>query len=472
MEIQVKRKDIIWGYLGTITSMCANLVIIPFILVYLNEDQIGLYYVFAALSSISQLFDFGFAPSVARSVAYIWTGANELKSNGVSNDMGKEPNYKLLLHITHVCKRIYLIMAAIALTLGISIGTFYISYVAREIEGRSHYAAWGIYIVAIVLNILFGYYAVLLRGVGNIEGTNKSMVISRIIQFVSSVVLLYAGYGLIGIAISYLAYGLIYRVLAKRYFFSYNKIGEYLQKEKGRENTYKVFDTVKILWPNTWREGLITLSEYLLNQATTVISSLFLSLYETGLFSFSMQIVTAIAVISMTIFTTYQPTLQSAYVSQNKEVLKKNMSISWFSYVLIYIIGMVCLLTIGKPILKIIKPSFNIEIQVLLLAGLYQFILKYRNCCASYISATNRLIYTGSFVVSAVVCVVFSVIFAKYFGLGMYGLLFAQIMSQLIYNAWRWPIFVHKELNLSVRDVVRRGFSGLLEVVVGKVKHI
>ena len=82
MEIKIKRRDVVWGYLGTITSMLANLVIIPFVLYKLNNDEIGLYYIFVAVSSISQLFDFGFSPSIARSVAYIWTGVKELKKSG------------------------------------------------------------------------------------------------------------------------------------------------------------------------------------------------------------------------------------------------------------------------------------------------------------------------------------------------------------------------------------------------------
>lgn len=471
MEIKIKRRDVVWGYLGTITSMLANLVIIPFVLYKLNNDEIGLYYIFAAVSSISQLFDFGFSPSIARSVAYIWTGVKELKKSGVSSEVGEEPNYALLRHIIQVCRRFYFVMGIVALILLLVAGSPYIVYVSRNIEGYKHYIAWGIYVVAIVLNILFGYYMVMLRGVGNIIGANKSMVFSRVIQFILSIIFLLTGCGLIGIALAYLLYGLVYRVLAGKFFYSYENISDRLKECKVASERYKVLDTIKTLWPNTWREGLITLSEYLLNQATTVISSLFLSLYETGIFSFSMQMVTAIATISMTLFSTYQPTLQSAFVTKNKEMLRKYMSLGWFSYVIMYAIGMFLLMTIGMPVVLVIKPTFEVEYLVLILAGVYQFILKYRNCCTSYISSTNRLIYTNGFIVSAIVCLVFSYIFTKYFNLGMYGLLYAQILSQLIYNAWRWPILVHRELNLSFLQVVDYGFNGMIEIVFGKLKR-
>lgn len=472
MNISVNRKEIIWGYLGTITSMLANLIIIPFVLFALNNDQIGLYYVFVAISSISQLFDFGFSPSVARSVAYVWTGAKELKICGASEEVGEKPNYGLLLHIIKVCKNFYAVMGASALILLSTVGTYYIHYISRGIDGNNHYIAWYIYVVAIVLNILFGYYTVMLRGVGHIIGANKAMVFSRFIQFILSIFFLLEGLGLIGISLAYLIYGLTYRALAGKYFYTYKDMTNQLKQNRKQAEEYNILGTIKILWPNTWREGLITFSEYMLNQATTVISSLFLTLYETGIFSFSMQMVTAIATISMSLFTTYQPMMQSAYVSKNKTVLKKCMSLGWFSFIVIYVVGIICLLTFGIPIISIIKPSFEVNYNVLLLAGLYQFVLKYRNCCTSYISATNRLIYTNGFVTSVVICLLVSCVFEFYFKLGMYGLLYAQLLSQIVYNAWKWPILVHRELNLNVRQVVQIGYEECKKILSRKFNYI
>jgi hypothetical protein len=41
----------------------------------------------------------------------------------------------------------------------------------------------------------------------------------------------------------------------------------------------------------------------------------------------------------------------------------------------------------------------------------------------------------------------------------MWGLVVAQIATQLAYNVWKWPMQVHKELNLKWRDMWILGFN-------------
>ena len=43
--------------------------------------------------------------------------------------------------------------------------------------------------------------------------------------------------------------------------------------------------------------------------------------------------------------------------------------------------------------------------------------------------------------------------------MGMWGLVAAQIISQLVYNFWHWPLVVHKELKMSFIDLIKLGYS-------------
>ena len=43
--------------------------------------------------------------------------------------------------------------------------------------------------------------------------------------------------------------------------------------------------------------------------------------------------------------------------------------------------------------------------------------------------------------------------------MGLAGLLIAQILSQAAYCAWKWPLFVHCELELSVRHMFQLGWA-------------
>ena len=68
MMIEIKGKDIVWSYLGALLSMAANIVMIPFLVYYLDENLLGLWYVFCSIGAMTALFDFGFATTFARNI--------------------------------------------------------------------------------------------------------------------------------------------------------------------------------------------------------------------------------------------------------------------------------------------------------------------------------------------------------------------------------------------------------------------
>ena len=83
--------------------------------------------------------------------------------------------------------------------------------------------------------------------------------------------------------------------------------------------------------------------------------------------------------------------------------------------------------------------------------------LKFRNCYTSYFSCTNRILYVNGFILSAIICVILSFIFIGPFNYGVWGLIIAQILSQLFYNVWKWPSLAHREMNLSFQEMVSIG---------------
>ena len=70
--------DILWNYMGTVFNMGMGFLMLPMLLVYLEQDVLGLWYVMGSLSGIAGLFTFGFTPAFARNIAYCWNGAGKL----------------------------------------------------------------------------------------------------------------------------------------------------------------------------------------------------------------------------------------------------------------------------------------------------------------------------------------------------------------------------------------------------------
>lgn len=464
MNINLTRKDVTWSYIGTVMSMASNLLLLPFIVYYLDNDMLGLWYVFVSIGVIATLFDFGFAITFARNITYCWSGAEELKKEDVTFAENREPDFYLMKQVLYACKTIYFRIAIAALVLLLTLGTAYVIYISRSIVGSEHVYAWVIYAIAVFLNLYYGYYASFLRGVGAIDSANKNTVIARGAQIIVTIVMLALGTGIVGACIAYLVYGTLFRILGKYKFYRYKGIGKKIAAVKENVTRRDANKLIGIVWHNAWRDGLIAVSNYFCNQSSTLICSVFLSLTETGVYSIGVQIAMAIAAISGTLYTAYQPELQASYINRDVEKIKSTMSLIVMSFIYIFITGTIVFVLIFMPLLKLVKPEMIVSLPVLLGLCAYHFLLKFRDVFSSYFSCTNRICYMNGFIMSAILCVILSFVFVGKFHLGVWGLIMAQFISQLVYNVWKWPVYACKEMRLSINEMVRIGTNRVLRM--------
>lgn len=468
MQVNLSKEDIVWSYIGTILSMSANILMLPIIIYYLDSEMLGLWYVFGSIGGIALLFDFGFSVTLARNITYCWSGSGSLKKTDVEFADNSEPNYQLMKRVLYVCKNIYLLISLIALLLLFTIGSYYIYTISYTIEGYDHFIAWFIYSLAVFFNLYYGYYSLFLRGVGAISDANKNTIIARLAQILLTVTLLVMGFGIIGVCLAYFSYGFLFRYLGKYKFYNYRRIGEHLKSENNAVALSSSIPLFKTIWYNGWREGLISISNYISGYASTIICSLFLTLSETGTYSVGVQIAMALALISSTFNMSSQPQLQAAYVNKDKEKISKTIAISIVSLLGIFFLGVLLILTIFLPFLKWIKPESIVPVPVFLALSFYQIVLKIRDCYASYFSSTNRIPYIWAFVLSSSLGVILSIIFIVSLGLGVWGIILAQLISQLCFNCWYWPYKANKELEVNIILLTQKGIKTIKDSLFNK----
>ncbi|MEN1968868.1 O-unit flippase-like protein [Lentibacillus sp. N15] len=472
MGIKITKKAVIWNYLGVFMTMGSNFLILPFMIHFLDGDSLGLWYVYLSIGGIVTLFDFGFNPTIARNVAYCWSGAEQLSKTNVKFVNNQEPNIGLLKKVLSTCEKIYFIISLIALILLLTIGTFYILYISQHLSGNNYIIAWIIYSVAVFLNLYYGYYATFLRGVGAISKVNKARIISRAIQIILSIVLLYFGLGLIAVSFAYLANGILIRMISKVYFYKHENIGERLKNNKTIVSLRDLKETFSLVWHNAWRDGLVSLSAFLSNQASILICSMYLSLMETGIYSISMQLITAVATISGALYTAFQPSLQSAYINKDIVKQKRLMSTAMTVYQLIFGIGVVALIVVGLPLLELIKSDVKFNIPILLAIALYIFLLKHHSYYASFISNTNNVPYVKSFTASSFIGIILAIILVQLTDLGVWALIVAQIIVQGVYNNWMWPKKVWNFLGVHFIDVITIGLKEIKKMISTQVNKV
>lgn len=468
MGIKISKNDILWNYLGTFMTLGSNIMLLPFLIFFLDSDSIGLWYVFLSVGGVVTLFDFGFNPTLARNVAYCWSGASELNKTGVTFTTNNQPNIALLKRVISTCKKVYFIISLLALLVMVTIGTAYIIHVSNDINGDSHLIAWFIFCFAVFINLYYGYYSTLLRGVGAISQFNIANIISRLLQLILSLTLLLLGMKIIAVALAYLLNGLVFRLLARVFFLKYENIEELINEEKLNVTKNDIKETFNLIWHNAWRDGLVSVSIYLSSQASIIICSLYLSLTETGIYSISIQLVTAIATLSGALYNSYQPSLQSAYINNDTDLSKKIMSVSITVYALLFLVSTLLLVAIGIPILSLIREDLNLDIPVFIGIAIYTFLLKHHSIHTSYISSTNNVIYMKAYLITSLFSVVLSVLAIKYTGQGIWALVVTQALVQLAYNNWKWPKVVLKELCIKPQEIFVIG----MREVSGKISPI
>ena len=240
----------------------------------------------------------------------------------------------------------------------------------------------------------------------------------------------------------------MFQYLGRNFFYGYQNIGKKLSEFKDPIDKKEIWNLFRTIWYNAWRDGIVSLSGYLSGQASVILCSLYLSLTETGAYSIGMQIANVIAMLSSTLYGTYQPAIQSNWLKRDMDKVREIMCLIVSVYVISFLLGAILVLTIGFPLLKLIRPEVIIGVPLMLGIFLGQFVLQFRNCYTSYFSCTNRLDYMSSFIFSSLLYLVITFILLDYFKMESWGLVVGQIISQCLFNIWYWPIKAHRELNL------------------------
>lgn len=455
MEIKTKKSDIIWNYLGAFLVISSQIIWLPFLLHYLSNELLGVWYIFVSIGGLVTLFDFGFSSQFSRGVSYAWSGVTELKKEGISL-VRKEslPNINLIKSIIKACKMIYFFLASIATLIMCTGGSLYLYNIVPRSLHNEILLAWLVYIIAVFFNLYIGYYVAVLQGIGDIKKMNQAKVIARVVMLFGGIVALIMQWGLLGLAVSYLLSGFIQRILCK-YFVSFQVLKN--SNVEYENYVYKPFEIVKILWHNAWRDGLVTISQYITGQASVLLCGAFLTLSDTGIYSVSLQIINAIVQIARSMSSSYMPAVRSMFANNNLLSATTVISKSVVSYYIITLLSVVVFICLGIPIIQYIKPNFLIDGCVFVVLSIHLILIDRHRLSAAFISSLNELPYTSAFIVSSFLGIFFAWMMMSFFNLGIWGLILAPLTIQCLYNNWKWPLYLNKYLNTSEYTILNNG---------------
>ncbi|MEY2921648.1 MAG: hypothetical protein RL108_257 [Bacteroidota bacterium] len=456
--INISKKDVYWGYFAQIFSISSGLITLPLILRSLSADEIGMNYLLLTLGSLVNLFDFGFTAQFSRNIAYVFSGAQVLKKEGVDIIVSSSINYRLLSTMILTAKFLYKRLAFFVFMLLLTFGTWYIYFITNGFQKINYsFQIWAIFSISCFFNIFYSYYSSLLIGKGLIKESNKAFVYSKVVSIALTFLFLYLGLGLLGVVLSNLIGPFVNRYISYHYFFTKDILEKIQCFNISKTEKIELFE---ILWFNAKRIGLVFIGSYAINKLSIFLAGLFLNLPEIASYGLMIQIFGLLSTCSSVFFSVSQSRFASLRTQNNTKSLLKDFAFTMNIYYLTFFLGAIGISFFGSFFLQLFESSVAIPSSfILVLYAVTLFLEGNHSNFATFIVTKNDVPFVKSSLFAGFFIAFGDYLVLKYTDKGIIGLVAVQFLVQFSYANWKWPLFVCNEFKTTMFEFVKLGFK-------------
>ena len=443
--VNIGKRDVYWNYLATFFQIGAGVILLPFILKMLPSETVGIWTIFQTVTSLAALLDFGFLQSFSRNVSYVFAGVRELKKTGVGSfDEDAKVNYGLLKATIVSMRRFYSRMALIVFVLLLIFGTLYFYRVLQSYNGdrQDAFIAWGVLICINSYNLYTLYYDALLLGKGCIRRSKQINIVGQSVYLLLAVVLIYAGFGLVAIVSAQLVSFLIRRTLSYKVFFTKD-----LKEKLSSATDLNSKEVFRVIIPNAVKVGLTQLGGFLVMKSAVFIGALYLTLNEIAEYGITIQVIGILSSLSMVFYQSYLPKLAECRVKCDLCRLKYLYIRSVVMLVIVFVVGGVAFIFLGDWALDLIGSETRFLPTSMLVVALFIALLEKNHALAAgFLVAKNEVPFFKASLLSGAATVLLLWFMLGPLHWGVWGMVLAQGISQLVYQNWKWPLVLIREL--------------------------
>jgi len=430
----IGRNDLMWAYIAQFLRIGLGLLMLPVVMHYMTSEEVGLWFIFITVAGLAQLLELGFQPTLARNVAYIYSGAQELSAFGLGGQDSGELNRELLADLVCAAQWIYrriTLLVAIALWGG---GSLYIfSVLPKTVDEFEVISGWVAFSAGMIINFYYAYLNALLQGRGDITLGNKVIVLAQLVSISMGAFLVFLGFGLQGLGLASLLSAILGRVMVYYYVYSSRDEMKDLVSSNHRKKEF-----ISILWYNSWRFGLVMLGVFLIWRANILIAASCLGVVEAGSYALAIQLFFLVHSIATVPFQTALPGLNALRSQNEMGLLYSRFTPLLFAAILILCLGSGVILFFGNDVLEMIGSNTFLPNGFVLLIMSIVFILEINHgTCANFITTGNTIPFVSAALYTGLAIVILSYVLTPIYG--VMGLILSQAVMQLLYNNWKWP---------------------------------
>jgi O-antigen/teichoic acid export membrane protein len=206
--------------------------------------------------------------------------------------------------------------------------------------------------------------------------------------------------------------------------------------------------------PNAIKIGLTSVGGFLINKAVILIAPLYLSLSDIASYGTTKQFIDLIGALGSLWFSTYYPQITQYRVTNNLNGVKRLYIKSIIILILAFVILGFGLIMAGEPVLLFIHSKTQLlhrkEIVVFLL---FAFLDVNNSLSMASLLTKNEVPFYKSFLLAGMFSVLLLILFLKTTSLGILSMILAPSIAQSVYQNWKWPLTIGKELRIQWKDI-------------------
>jgi O-antigen/teichoic acid export membrane protein len=441
---RLRRSTVVWSWVFNGFRLATGLLLLPLVLRKLSTTELGMYYIFLSQVALAPVIDFGFSPTILRFVSYAMGGAQTIQAHGVSKGAGSGPNFGLLWQLFFTTRALYRVMALIVFVILGVWGTYIVELRIHETPSPNvTRVAWLISLIATVLNVYSSWAPVFLRGMDDVLTSVRITVLASVVRFVLAIGLLLAGAGLMSLPLGDLAGSLIQQIIARR---------TCMRRLRHQPPPAKadVWQSLKTMWPNSWRLGLLSLGGYLTVNGNMAICLSVLGLAANARYGLSTQLLGVISGMAGVWTQVKWQVIGQQRARHDYAAIQRTLwPRMWLQY-LTFLAMAGGLLLCGQPLLQLFGSGKQmLPLPWLALLAFNSFLETQISIWGTLISTENRIPFLWPAIAANLLSFALSLTLIHTTSLGLGAFVVAPLLAHSLFNYWYWPLYAARGIQTS-----------------------
>lgn len=438
-------KDFVWSYIAQIISIGGGIIALPLVLKYWDIVVIENYLILITLMALYAIIDGGLRINLVRIAAFEKSGRIPIYGSTKDFVLKNLTSHQLFKVINKLVFQISWIGGFFIFFLG----SIYIYQTANQENLFGNIFNWTLLSISQILFCRNLGVIGILQGIGKIAFANKLVAAFKGGILLSCILAVLLGFSLLGFALGAFFCSLIGYFITQILFSKYIEVTQVTNKNIHLSES-DINQIRTLIFKPSIRLWVVQVGAFLINRGNVLVAGMILGVMESSAFMLSIILISVAANLASAVVLVYLPQINAIQVSDSRilltSIIKKIYGIAY----MIYVLAFMGIFFLGNYTLQLIGSEARlIDSSLLIIVGIISLLELNHSLAVNYLTTRNEIIFAKAAVLSGIASVLLGFILGTTYG--VLGLILAQGGVQLLYNNWRWPQLMIRDLRTTIK---------------------